>query len=82
MSAPICDYEGSQYQHEFWGLGRAYEDAVERLALRALLPAKGNRILEIGAGYGRLADLYANYHQIFLLDYARTQMEQAREFLK
>ena len=82
MSAPICDYEGSQYQHEFWGPGRAYEDAVERLALRALLPAKGNRILEIGAGYGRLADLYAGYDQIFLLDYARTQMEQAREFLK
>ncbi len=82
MSAPICDYEGSRYQHEFWGPGRAYEDAVERLALRALLPAKGNRILEIGAGYGRLADLYAGYNEIFLLDYARTQLEQAREFLK
>ena len=82
MSAPICDYEGSQYQREFWVPERAYEDAVERLALRALLPAKGNRILEIGAGYGRLADLYTGYNQIFLLDYARTQMEQAREFLK
>jgi SAM-dependent methyltransferase len=82
MSAPICDYEGSQYQREFWIPERAYEDAVERLALRALLPPTGNRILEIGAGYGRLADLYAGYKQIFLLDYARTQMEQAREFLK
>jgi SAM-dependent methyltransferase len=82
MSAPICDYEGSQYQHEFWGPERAYEDAVERLALRALLPPTGNRILEIGAGYGRLADLYAGYNQIFLLDYARTQMEQARDYLK
>jgi SAM-dependent methyltransferase len=82
MTAPICDYEGSQYQHEFWGPGRAYEDAVERLALGALLPATGKRILEIGAGYGRLADLYAGYQQMFLLDYARTQVEQAHEFLK
>jgi SAM-dependent methyltransferase len=82
MSAPICDYEGSQYQREFWTAERAYEDAVERLALLALLPPAGNRILEIGAGYGRLADLYTGYRQIFLLDYARTQMEQAREFLK
>ncbi len=82
MAAPICDYEGSQYQREFWVPERAYEDAVERLALRALLPPTGSRILEIGAGYGRLADLYAGYQQIFLLDYARTQMEQARAFLK
>lgn len=75
----ICDYEGSAYRTEFWeGRGREYEDAVERLALRALLPPTGGRLAELGAGYGRLADLYAGYQQVILVDYARSQLLQAR----
>ena len=36
---PVCDYEGSDYRTRFWdGQGRDYEDLVERLALRRLLP--------------------------------------------
>ena len=89
MSTPICDYEGSGYREEFWGQGRQYEDAAERHAMRALVPAPagsqgpatGGRLLEIGAGYGRLADLYAGYREVYLLDYARTQVEQAQEHL-
>lgn len=81
MSTPICDYEGSRYRQDFWGQGRDYEDAAERLALRALLPPMGRRLIEIGAGYGRLADLYAGYEQVYLLDYARTQVQQAQEYL-
>ncbi|MGQ9667334.1 MAG: class I SAM-dependent methyltransferase [Anaerolineae bacterium] len=77
---PICDYEGSRYKEEFWGQGyREYEDRAERLALTRLLPARGRRLLEIGAGYGRLADLYAGYDQVVLLDYSRTMLQQARE---
>ena len=39
---PICDYEGSNYRTEFWeGKGRNYEDQVERIALRRLLPKHG-----------------------------------------
>ena len=38
----ICDYEGSNYRTEFWeGKGRDYEDQVERIALRRLLPQNG-----------------------------------------
>jgi ubiquinone/menaquinone biosynthesis C-methylase UbiE len=81
MSTPYCDYEGSRYRDEFWGQGREYENAAERRALRALLPPGGRRLLEIGAGYGRLADLYTGYDEVYLLDYARTQMEQAQEYL-
>jgi len=81
MSIAICDYEGSRYRDEFWGQGRAYEDAAERLALRALLPARGRRLVDIGAGYGRLADLYAGYQEVYLLDYARSQLQQAQEHL-
>jgi len=76
---PICDYEGSAYRTEFWGRGREYEDAVERAALRALLPPAGHCLIEIGAGYGRLADLYAGYDQVVLFDYAQSQLRQARE---
>lgn len=77
-SAPsICDYEGTDYE-AFWRAGRAYEDLAERIALRALLPPRGHRLVEIGAGFGRLADLYTGYEEIYLLDYARTQVEAAR----
>ncbi len=41
---PICDYEGSNYRTEFWeSKGRNYEDQVERIALRRLLPKHGRR---------------------------------------
>ncbi len=74
---PICDYEGSHYSTEFWTPDRSYEDLVERIALRALLPPQGKRLVEIGAGFGRLADLYRGYESVILFDYARTQLEQA-----
>ena len=78
----ICDYEGSQYRTEFWqNQNRTYEDAVERVALQKLLPPQGERLIEIGAGFGRLVDLYEGYKQIVLLDYARTQLEEAQNYL-
>ena len=76
---PICDYEGSAYRTEFWGQGREYEDAVERAALRVLLPPTGRRLIEIGGGYGRLADLYCGYDGVVLFDYALSQLRQGRE---
>jgi len=81
-SPPICDYEGSRYQTDFWdGQEREYEDAAERIALERLLPAQGRRLIEIGAGFGRLADLYQGYDEIILLDYAKSQLRQAQERL-
>ncbi len=78
---PICDYEGSRYSSEFWTQARTYEDAVERIALQALLPPKGKTLIEIGAGFGRLAELYAGYDTVVLMDYAHTQLAQAVERL-
>ena len=76
----ICDYEGSDYKTRFWvNADRAYEDAVERVAVRRLLPPRGGRMVEFGAGFGRLADLYTGYDEIILLDYSRTLLEQAQE---
>lgn len=76
----ICDYEGSDYRTRFWQQAdRAYEDAVERVAMRRLLPPRGRRIAEFGAGFGRLADLYAGYDEVILLDYSRSMLEEARQ---
>jgi SAM-dependent methyltransferase len=49
--------------------------------MRALLPPSGEVLIEIGAGYGRLADLYQEYRRVVLLDYARSQLEEARSYL-
>jgi SAM-dependent methyltransferase len=75
----FCDYEGSDYRTAFWqGQGREYEDLAERIALRKLLPAAGERLIDIGGGFGRLVDLYAGFKEIVLLDYSRTQLLDAR----
>jgi SAM-dependent methyltransferase len=79
---PICNYEGSDYQERFWEKGgRSYEDAVEAVALKRLLPASGNMLLELGAGAGRNTPRYAGYQKVVLLDYSRTQLLQARQRL-
>lgn len=76
----ICDYEGSSYRTEFWeGKGRDYEDRVERVALRRLLPRRGRRLLELGAGFGRLTGEYSAYDQVVLLDYSLSQLRYAQE---
>jgi ubiquinone/menaquinone biosynthesis C-methylase UbiE len=81
-SPPICDYEDSNYRTDFWeGRGRDYEDLAERIALRRLLPSRGRRLLDIGAGFGRLATAYEGYEQVILLDYSRSQLEYARQHL-
>ena len=100
-TVPVCNYEGSNYRTDFWeGQGREYEDAVERVALKALLTAPGSgvkpqpaqgmgtsrlapaqRLIELGGGYGRLADLYGGFQQVILTDRAFTQVQQARQRL-
>ena len=53
----ICNYEGSDYRTRFWGNQRRnYEDRVERIALRRLMLPTGQTLIDIGAGFGRLAD--------------------------
>jgi ubiquinone/menaquinone biosynthesis C-methylase UbiE len=75
----ICDYEGSDYEERFWLRGgRAYEDGAEALALKRLLPSAGDRLLELGAGAGRNTPRYAGFREITLLDYSRSQLDQAR----
>lgn len=75
----ICDYGDSSYRKDFWdGQGRDYEDAVERRVLAKLLPQSGERLLEIGAGFGRLTSEYRMFRQVVLLDYSLEQLQYAR----
>ncbi len=79
---PVCDYEGSDYQCSFWDSGgRAYEDRCEAIALKRLLPKSGKLMLELGAGAGRNTPRYTGFERVVLLDYSRTQLEQAQERL-
>ena len=79
---PVCDYEGSDYRTRFWqDQGREYEDRVERVALRRLLPPTGSTLIEIGAGYGRLAEEYTGYDRVVLFDYSRSLLREAQERL-
>ncbi len=76
----VISYEGSSYKTDFWeGQGREYEDLTERQAIRRLLPTTGKMIVEIGAGFGRLADLYKNYEQVILLDYSLSLLQEAKQ---
>ncbi|MFN2207572.1 MAG: class I SAM-dependent methyltransferase [Candidatus Promineifilaceae bacterium] len=81
-SPPVCDYEGSDYNARFWESGeRAYEDQVERVALRRLMPPSGDTLIEVGAGFGRLADEYRGYRRVVLFDYSRTLLREAQAAL-
>ena len=75
----ICDYGDSTYRQDFWeGQGRDYEDAVERRVLKSMLPARGRRLLEIGAGFGRITNEYGMFEQVVLLDFSLEQLQYAR----
>jgi ubiquinone/menaquinone biosynthesis C-methylase UbiE len=78
QSPPVIDYEGSTYSTEFWTVAREYEDRAERIAIRAMLPPRGARLIDIGAGAGRLGDLYLGYDEVILMDYARSTIVEAR----
>ena len=78
----VCDYGDSSYRQDFWeGQGRDYEDLVERRLLRRFLPQTGTRLLEVGAGFGRISAEYHMVEQVVLLDYSLEQLQYARRKL-
>ena len=64
----------------FWAT-RNYEDACDRIALRALLP-RGGDLIEIGAGFGRLSDEYGAFERVVLLDSSAVHTTAAVEALR
>ena len=51
------------------------------MALRAFLPPAGQSLLEVGAGFGRLADEYAAFERVALLDASEVHVASARASL-
>ena len=78
---PLATYEDLSYRDVFWA-ARRYEDVCDRIALRALLPPVGGRLIEVGAGFGRLADEYTGYGQVVLLDASDVHVDAARETVR
>jgi len=78
-TGPIAEYDLA-YRDVFWA-SRDYEDRCDRIALRALLPAEGERLMEVGSGFGRLADEYARFRSVTLFDPSAALLEAARDRL-
>ncbi len=77
---PHSLYEGIEYK-EFWnGLQRRKLDELEHAIVRDLLPVSGRRIIDVGCGYGRLADSYmCRFQQVIMVDGSMSLLHQAFE---
>ncbi len=80
VEATLAAYTDLRYRDAFWAT-REYEDRCDRLALRALLPPGGGRLIEVGAGFGRLADEYGGFREVVLLDASEALLAAARQRL-
>ena len=76
----LATYEDLGYRDVFWP-ARTYEDACDRIALRALLPRKGGRLIEVGAGFGRLAGEYSRFAQVVLINSSEVHVAATTESL-
>lgn len=75
-----ADYNGYDYEEYWRDHNRAYEDAADRMAIKKLLPKKMENFVDIGGGYGRLADEYLNRaKKVTIFDYSKTELAQAKE---
>jgi SAM-dependent methyltransferase len=74
------DYNDTTYDYTHYWAGRDYEHASELTALAKLLPAKGNRVLDAGGGFGRLIPVYKDrFAELVLFDQSHKILAQAEE---
>lgn len=76
-------YEGVEYE-EFWsGSQRQNLDELDHWMVRRLLPPSGRRIVDVGCGYGRLADCYLDrFQQVVMVDGSMSLLRTASEKTK
>jgi SAM-dependent methyltransferase len=65
----------------FWSGWQQYKlDQAERAVVRDMLPVSGHRLIDIGCGFGRLADCYLDrFQQVVMFDGSISLLQQARE---
>jgi ubiquinone/menaquinone biosynthesis C-methylase UbiE len=73
-------YDGIDYR-EFWkGVAKNKLDELERRIIINFLPTSGYRIIDIGCGFGRLAECYlSRFEQVVMLDGSMDLLKQAQE---
>ena len=71
-------YDDLTYRDKFWR-ERRYEDLADRIALRSLLPGHGQRLLDVGAGFGRLVSEFAGWDAVTLVDASPAHLAAARQ---
>jgi SAM-dependent methyltransferase len=76
-------YEGVEYK-DFWdGDSKSKLDELEHSLLRKLIPQSGRRIIDVGCGFGRLANCYLDrFEQVVMLDGSMTLLRQAQDSIK
>ncbi len=88
VGLPCCDseestcrlYEGVEYTAYWAEEARRRTDAMERTIVGGLLPSGGQRLLDVGCGFGRLSQTYADrFRQTVMLDGSMSMLRQARD---
>ena len=78
---PVVSYDGYDYS-DFWK-GRDYEDQADKIAvsrLFSLVKGPHHKFIDVGAGKGRMAPLYENtWDKFVLFDSSRQQLEIAEK---
>ncbi len=73
-------YEGVEYTAYWDEEARRRTDALERAIVGGLLPSGGQRLLDVGCGFGRLSQAYADrFRQTVMLDGSMSMLRQARD---
>jgi len=74
------DYNDESYNYKSYWFGRSYEHNAEVIALKKLLPKKGEKIIDIGGGFGRLLSVYRNnFDEATILEPSKKLLEQMEE---
>jgi ubiquinone/menaquinone biosynthesis C-methylase UbiE len=77
---PYSLYEGIEYNRFWTGWQKRNLNELEHALVREMLPAAGCRIVDIGCGYGRLAECYlGRFQQVIMVDGSLSLLRQARD---
>lgn len=77
---PYSLYEGIEYKQFWTGAQKRNLDELEHAIVRDLLPISGRRIIDVGCGYGRLADCYmGRFQHVIMVDGSMSLLRQAYE---
>lgn len=86
MKNNICSYKNHDYKTKFWegDVNRNYEHNAELIAINKLLDEHGDSIIDLGAGFGRLVEIYIDKYkkEIVLFDYAENLLDEAKKTIE